>query len=316
MAPKVLVITGPTASGKTKLSIELAKLFNGEIVGADSMQIYKYMDIGTAKPTEDEKQGIFHHVVDCISPFDSYSVSRYIEDASVAVSDILSRGKLPVIVGGTGLYIDSLISGRDFLPDGEGDVREEYSAMYDSLGGDKMLRLLGKFDPQSAEKLHSNDKKRIVRAFEVYKLSGKAISAHNEDTKALPPRYDALKLALSFKNRDVLYDRINRRVDVMVEHGLEDEVRKLFSMGLTSDNTAMQAIGYKEICDYLEGKCTFSDAIEQIKTGSRRYAKRQLSWLRRDDTIKWILWDDVPDFDSGLRDSTEFLQEFGIIKPY
>ena len=313
MAPKVIVITGPTASGKTALGIALAERLGGEIVGADSMQIYKYMDIGTAKPTEEEKHGIPHHVIDCVSPFESYSVSRYIDDADAAIADILSRGKMPVIVGGTGLYIDSLISGRSFLPDGDGEVREKYSAEYDALGGEEMLRRLGEFDRESANKLHFNDKKRIVRAFEVYALTGMTISAHNEYTKSIPPKYDAAKIALSFKSRDDLYDRINKRVDGMMEAGLVSEVRSLLNMGLSRKTTAMQAIGYKELCAYLDGDCSLSDAVETIKMESRRYAKRQLSFLRRFSDIHWILWDNPPDFAVGLRDSTDFLENFGIL---
>ena len=316
MAPKIVVITGPTASGKTKLSIELARIYGGEIVGADSMQIYKYMDIGTAKPTEEEKRGIPHHMFDFVSPLESYSVSRYAEDASRAVDDIISRGKLPIIVGGTGLYIDALISGTEFLPDGSGETREKYSAMYDSVGGDEMLKKLSEFDEYSAKKLHSNDKKRIVRAFEVYELTGMTISEHDAMTKTSAPKYDAVKIALSYENRDDLYARINDRVDIMMGLGLEAEVRALYDMGLSDKNTSMQAIGYKEMCEYIAGKCSLSSAVDTIKLRSRRYAKRQLSWLRRYDDVNMIFWGNPPDFDSGIRDSTLFLEKHGIIKPY
>ena len=313
MPQKVLVITGPTASGKTKLGIELAKIYDG----ADSMQIYEHMDIGTAKPTEEEREGIPHHLIGYVSPFENYSVSRYTEDAANVVDDILARNKLPIIVGGTGLYIESLISGRGYLTEGGGsEAREKYSAMYDEVGGDEMLRRLSAFDPVSSEKLHGNDKKRIVRAFEVYELTGKTISSHNEDTKRLPPRYDALKIALSYKNREDLYSRINARVDMMLKAGLLDEVSSLLDMGLDMRYTSMQAIGYKELTSYFEGRCSLEEAVDTIKTESRRYAKRQLSWLRRDSDINWILWDNPPDFESGILDSTNFLGNFGIIKPY
>ena len=317
MAGKILVITGPTASGKTKLSIALAKLFGGEIVSADSMQIYKYMDIGTAKPDEAEKDGVIHHMMDMVSPFENYSVSRYVDEASKVTDDILSRGKLPIITGGTGLYIDSLISGAGFMPDGrDGGVREKYSRMYDELGGQEMLARLGEFDKKSAEKLHFNDKKRIVRAFEVYHMTGESISDHNERTKAVPPRYDCVKIALSYKNRQSLYDAIDARVDIMVEKGLKSEVEKLLAMGLDRSYTSMQAIGYKEILSYLDGEISFDEAVDIIKMESRRYAKRQLSWLRRQDNVHWILWEDPPNFESGIRDSTQFLENFGIIMPY
>ena len=316
MPQKVLVITGPTASGKTKLSIELAKLFDGEIVGADSMQIYRFMDVGTAKPSAEERGGIPHHMIDTVSPFENYSVSRYVEDASQAVDDILSRGKLPIITGGTGLYIESLISGRDFLAFGGGSPeRERYAGMYDELGGEEMVARLAVFDKQSAEKLHPNDRKRIVRAFEVYELTGRTISEHNEYTKTLPPKYDAVKIALSYKNRSDLYRRINDRVDIMMATGLEKEVSFLLDMGLNSGHTSMQAIGYKEMTAYFEGKCSLDEAVDIIKTESRRYAKRQLSWLRRYDDIHWIMWDDPPDFEAGVLVSASFLESHGIFRP-
>ena len=317
MPNKVLVITGPTASGKTRLSIQLAEMYGGEIVSADSMQIYKLMDIGTAKPTVQEMRGIPHHMIDTVSPFENYSVSRYVEDASKAVDDILRRGKLPIIVGGTGLYIDSLLSGLDFMPDSAGTgMREKFSVMYESVGGEEMLKKLAVFDPESAEKLHPNDKKRIVRAFEVYELTGKTISRHNQDSKSAPPRYDALKIALSYKHRDDLYDAINNRVDIMMETGLKSEVEKLVSLGLDKSYTSMQAIGYKEILCSISGDMPLEEAVNIIKTESRRYAKRQLSWLRRHSDIHWILWDNPPDFDSAILDSTSFLENFGIMKPY
>ena len=314
--PEIIVITGPTGTGKTALSILLAKTIGGEVVGADSMQIYKYMDIGTAKPDEKEMDGVRHHMIDVVSPFEGYSVSRYVDEASKCVDDIIKRGKTPILVGGTGLYIDSLLSGRNFAQGGEeiiGD-REKLNAKYDALGGGEMLRLLSEFDPESAVKLHANDKKRIVRAFEVYEVTGKTISQHNLETKSIPPRYNAVKLALSFHDRELMYDRINKRVDIMLEMGLLEEVENLLKMGLTKEHTAMQAIGYKELTGYFSGEGTLEDALEKIKMESRRYAKRQLSWLRRDDTVKWILRDKTPDFPNELPVSTEFLERYGIIQ--
>ena len=226
------------------------------------------------------------------------------------MDDILRRGKLPIIVGGTGLYIDSLISGRDFAEKSDPELRERLTAKANALGGEKMLEELSKFDPQTAEKLHSNDIKRIVRAFEVYELTGKTIYQHDLETKSTPPRYDAVKIALTFGDRQDLYDRINARVDRMMEKGLEKEVRDLLDMGLTSEHTAMQAIGYKEMTDAVLGKCTVSEAVETIKMESRRYAKRQLSWLRRDDAINWIIWEKKPNISIGLQNSTNFLHQY------
>ena len=315
MPNKVVVITGPTASGKTRLGIALAKIYDGEIVSADSMQIYQHMDIGTAKPTEEEKEGIVHHMMDIVSPFENYSVSRFVSDASKVTDDILSRGKLPIIVGGTGLYIESLLAGRTFMSYSDNGIRQNYSEMYDSLGGEKMLEKLSEFDRYSSEKLHFNDKKRIVRAFEVYAITGKTISQHNAESKTIPPRYDAAKIALTYKNRSDLYSMIDRRVDIMMECGLENEVRSLIDMGLDSRYTSMQAIGYKEMLEYIQGERTLAEVIDIIKMESRRYAKRQLSWLGRYDDLNWIFWDNPPDFDSGLLNSTSFLANMGIIKP-
>lgn len=315
MPNKVIVIEGPTASGKTALGIEIATAVGGEVVGADSMQIYKYMDIGTAKPTAEEMGGVPHHMIDIVSPFENYSVSRYVTEAAEVIADIHARGKMPVIVGGTGLYVQSLLSGRDFSAGGEdaSEIRTELSQMYDSLGGEKMLERLAKFDGESAKKLHFNDKKRIVRAFEVYRLTGSPISEHNEKTKAAPARYDAVRLGIFIENRDILYERINRRVDKMLEKGLVSEVQNLLDMGLDGGCTAMQAIGYKEIVSYLRGDIPLHDAVCAIKQGSRRYAKRQLSWLRRYDDINRIICDGEPDLDFIRRSSTKILENFGII---
>jgi tRNA dimethylallyltransferase len=316
MAPKVIVITGPTATGKTRLSIELCRRFDGEVISADSMQIYRRMDIGTAKPDEAEKMGIPHHMLDVAEPGEQYSVSKYVEAAAACVDDVLARGKIPVIAGGTGLYIDSLLSGRDFAPVEEhGDVRREISDKYDDVGGEEMLRRLGEFDPEAAGRIKPNDKKRIIRAFEVWLTSGKTITQHNAETRATPPRYDAAKIALSFKDRAELYDRINRRVDIMLERGLLDEVRQLLESGVPEKCTAMQAIGYKELIPVVKGEAPLDAAVEKIKQESRRYAKRQLSWFRRDESLHWILWDSEPDFEAGLQDSTGFLEKSGIITP-
>jgi len=314
MAGRVLVITGPTATGKTRLGAELARRLGGEVIGADSMQIYQYMDVGTAKPAEAEMLGVPHHMIGVVSPFENYSVSRYVEDAGRIADDILARGRLPVLVGGTNLYIDSLVSGRDFAEEGNASgLRAELAARYDELGGEVMLAELRAFDPETAGRLHPNDKKRIVRAFEVYRATGETLSAHDAETRRRPARYDACTIALTFRDRQDLYDRIDRRVDRMLEDGLVDEVRRLLEMGVDAGCTAMQAIGYKEIAAALRSGGDLAAAAEAVKQNSRRYAKRQLSWLRRDPTVHWIQWEKEPDFGKGLRDSTDFLEKYGIL---
>lgn len=291
MAEKILVVTGPTATGKTALSVELAKKLGGEIVSADSMQIYRGMDIGTAKVTKAEMQNIPHHMIDIADPSEDYSVSRYVEEADAAVRGILSRGRLPIVAGGTNLYIDSLIAGLDFAEKAEdAALRESLNKQYDDIGGEAMLEHLRGFDPERAAKLHPADKRRIVRAVEIYILTGETITRHDEETKKRPKRYDAVKIALTFADRAVLYDRINARVDKMVSDGLFDEVKGLLDSGLSPESTSMQAIGYKEPAAYFKGEMSKDEAIELIKLSSRRYAKRQLTWLRRDDSIHWHEW--------------------------
>lgn len=288
MAEKILVVTGPTATGKTALSVELAKKLGGEIVSADSMQIYRGMDIGTAKVTKAEMQNIPHHMIDIADPSEDYSVSRYVEEADAAVRGILSRGRLPIVAGGTNLYIDSLIAGLDFAEKAEdAALRESLNKQYDDIGGEAMLEHLRGFDPERAAKLHPADKRRIVRAVEIYILTGETITRHDEETKKRPKRYDAVKIALTFADRAVLYDRINARVDKMVSDGLFDEVKGLLNSGLSPACTSMQAIGYKEPAAYFRGEISKDAAIELIKLSSRRYAKRQLTWLRRDTTVLW-----------------------------
>ena len=313
MQPKLVVITGPTASGKTALGVALARRLGGEVVSADSMQIYRGMDIGTAKPTPEEMQGVPHHMIDIADPAENYSVSRYAKEAAACVDDILARGKLPVVVGGTGLYIDSLIAGRTFA-DGTADtaLRQELNERYDEIGGEGLLGELRKVDPERAAKLHPADKKRIVRAMEVYILTGRTITQHDAETRAVPPRYDAAKIALDFAVRQDLYDRIDRRVDAMVRQGLFDEVRALLAAGVPADCTAMQAIGYKEAVAAVQGKAAPQDAVAAIQLASRRYAKRQLTWLRRDPDLFWIRHEKTPDMDRACRLSTQFLSARGI----
>ena len=300
--PNLIVITGPTATGKTALGVALAKALDGEVVGADSMQIYRRMDIGTAKPMPEEMEGIPHHMVDLIEPEDNYSVSRYVADATAVVDDILARGKTPIVVGGTGLYIDSLIAGRDFA-DNETDsrLRSMLEAQYETHGGEAMRAMLHSFDPERAEKLHAGDKRRIVRAIEVYLLSGQTITDHDKETQARPKRYNAMIYALDFQDRQDLYDRIDRRVDRMEVMGLFEEVQALLDTGVPEDCTAMQAIGYKEAVLALRGLMSREDAVTRIKQSSRQYAKRQLTWLRRNKEVRWIAWAKAPNVAAAAR---------------
>ena len=298
--PNMIVITGPTATGKTALGVAVAKAVDGEVIGADSMQIYRYMDIGTAKPTPAEMDGVPHHMVDIIDPAENYSVSRYVEQATAVADDILARGRVPVVVGGTGLYIDSLVAGREFAENqSDPKLRSMLEQQYDEHGGEAMRAMLHSFDPDRAEKLHPADKRRIVRAIEVYLLSGDTITAHDERTKAVPKRYNAVTYAMDFTDRADLYRRIDLRVDRMAVLGLFDEVRALLDRGVPDDCTAMQAIGYKEAVLALRGAMTREEALERIKQSSRQYAKRQLTWLRRDKDIRWVRWDKQPDIPSA-----------------
>ncbi len=313
MAEKIVVVAGPTASGKTALGIALAKDFNGEIVSADSMQVYRGMDIGTAKASLAEREGIPHYMLDVAEPWEDYSVARYVEQAEACCRDILRRGKLPILVGGTGLYIDSLVSGRDFAAvDSDQGLREALAAEYDALGGEAMHRRLQELDPERAAILHPGDKRRIVRALEVYRLTGMTITEHDRQTQALPKRFDAAAIHLNFKNRAALYARIDRRVDMMVEQGLFREVEGLLAAGLSPESTAMQAIGYKEVVRSLQGELGREEAVALIKQSSRRYAKRQLTWFNRDKEALPILWEDEPDFEYARRLSTEFLHSRGL----
>ena len=311
--PKILVITGPTASGKTWLAVELAKRYNGEVVSADSMQIYRRMDIGTAKPTPGEMQGIPHHMIDVADPEEDFSVARYVDMASRCVDDILSRGRLPILAGGTGLYIDSLLSGRTFAAfDGASPLRAELEERYAREGGEALLKELSGVDPESAARLHPNDAKRIVRALEVWLTTGKTITRHNEETKALPLRYRALTLTLDFQRREDMWERINRRVDQMMAAGLAEEVRALLRSGVPERCTAMQAIGYKEMAAALRAGGDTAAAAEEIKLRSRQYSKRQRTWFRRNPQARPIFWGPEPDFADVLQRSTAFLEEFGI----
>ena len=285
----IICVAGPTASGKTALAVELAKELGGEVVSCDSMYVYKRMDIGTAKPTKEEMGGIVHHMIDVAEPWEDFSVSKYCEMATPIVDDIISRGKTAIIAGGTGLYMDSLIKGNDFAPFPATGVREKLEEKAARVGFDAMREELRAVDPESAEKF--SDLRRILRALEVFYETGETITAHNKRTQAIPPKYDPLWLGLDFAQRSQLYSRIDRRVDLMLEMGLIREIQELLNSGIPPKCTAMQAIGYKEFVAALDGQCAIPEAADQVRQSSRRYAKRQLTWLRRNKAIHWLIRD-------------------------
>ena len=312
---KIAVVAGPTASGKTRLGIALAREFDGEIVSADSMQVYRGMDVGTAKADADERAAAAHHMLDVADPGESYSVARYVEEAGRVCDEILARGRLPILVGGTGLYIDSLIAGRDFADNQEDNaLRRELDAEYDRRGGEAMLETLAAFDPERAAKLNPGDRRRILRAIEVYRLTGVTATEHDAETRRRPPRYEAARIVLNYRDRADLYARIDRRVELMVENGLFDEVAALLDSGLSLDCTAMQAIGYKEAALALRGGLTRDEAVALIQQGSRRYAKRQITWFSRWEDAHRIFFGREPDFEEALRSSTAFLLSRGYHK--
>ena len=287
----IICIAGPTASGKTALAVELAKELNGEVVSCDSMQVYRRMDIGTAKPSMEERQGIVHHMLDVAEPDEDFSVSRYCEMASPIVDDIIARGKTAIIAGGTGLYMDALIKGNDFAPFPATGRREELEEKADREGMEVLMDWLKDIDPDSAARLHLADRKRIIRALEVYLETGQTITAHNLRTQAIPPKYTPLWLGIDCADRAELYRRIDLRVDVMLKMGLLDEIKQLLSQGIPENCTAMQAIGYKEFVAALRGQGTIEDAAVQVQQSSRRYAKRQLTWFRRNKNMHWLIRD-------------------------
>ena len=295
---RILCIAGPTASGKTELAVELARALDGEVISCDSMQVYRRMDIGTAKPTAAERRGVPHHMLDVAEPWEPFSVGKFVAQADPILQNILARGKTAILAGGTGLYMDALIRGNAFAPLPQRGCRAELEETARKEGIAPLLRQLEAVDPESARRLHPSDEKRIIRALEVYLETGETITAHNERTKTIPPQYDPLWLGLDFTDRAVLYSRIDRRVDRMVESGLWEEVRALLRAGVPQDATALQAIGYKEPMAALRGEITREDAVEQIKQSSRRYAKRQRTWFRRNEKIRWIYREEGTDFSS------------------
>ena len=309
----VLCVVGPTACGKTKMGVALARRFHGEVVSVDSMQLYRGMAIGTAAPTAEEMEGIPHHMVAVADPAEKWSVARFTEAADACIQDILRRGKLPILVGGTGLYLDAIISGLTFAPgEAGGAVRKGLEAQLAREGIAPLWEELQQVDPEAAARLHIADEKRILRALEVYRKTGCTISEHNRRTAALPRRYDPIYIGLAFQDRADMRDLIDRRVDAMMDAGLLGEVQALLEQGVPRTSTAFQAIGYKELLSAVDGQVPLEEAVAEIKLRSRQYAKRQLTWLRRNQDIHWIYWEKERNFADALRIATEILSAQGL----
>lgn len=303
---KIINIVGPTASGKTKLGVEIAKIFGGEVISADSMQVYKEFDILSAKPSPEEMQGVQHHLVDCIPVSQEYSVSEFVSQASEAIKSVSEKGSIPVLVGGTGLYVDSLLRGMSFEKDSSRNDSKRDELF--RLENEELMAILRKIDKTSAEKIHPNDKKRLVRAIEFFYCSGYPISEQTKKSKLANSPYLACRIGLNFKDRNILYDRINRRVEKMFESGMVEEVRKVSESEISK--TAQAAIGYKELLPYINGKCTLEEAKENLKQASRRYAKRQLTWFRRDEKINWIYVDELEDSEKLTKIAEDIIKKF------
>lgn len=308
MKKNIVIIAGPTASGKTAFGIEAAKRLNGEIISADSMQIYKYMDVGTAKPAKDEMQGIVHHMMDVVYPDEEFSVALFRKMTKRLIDDIISRGKLPIIVGGTGLYINSITYPLDFTEVAyDTDYRDYLNNLANIKGSSFVHEMLSKVDYDSYIRLHPNDTKRIIRALEVYKNTGKTISQYQKESKKGEIEYNIAYIGLTM-DRAKLYSNINRRVDKMFEMKLIDEVKKLQEMGYNKNMNSMQGIGYKEIFEYLEGNYTLEEVKNTIKQSTRRYAKRQLTWFRREKQIYWVNLDDFDCFTKALENIVSYIE--------
>lgn len=313
MPPRVLCVVGPTACGKTKMGVLLARKYGGEVVSVDSMQIYRGMTIGTAAPTAVETEGVPHHMVGVADPRENWSAARFVAAADDCIQDILRRNKLPVLVGGTGLYLDAVVAGRTFAPGtAGGEVRRALEKELEAGGIEPLLEQLRAVDPEAAERLHPADRKRILRALEVYRETGKTISQHNEESRAVPRRYEPVYLGLAFADREDMRALIDRRVDGMLAAGLLDEVRALRDAGVPPLSTALQAIGYKELLPALDRRVSVAEAAEEIKLRSRQYAKRQLTWLRRNPDIHWIFWEKERNFAAALQIATEILTAEGL----
>lgn len=306
MKKPLIVLTGPTAVGKTSLSISLAKAAEGEIISADSMQVYKHMDIGSAKITKEEMEGIPHYLIDVLEPSEEFHVVRFQEMAKEAMKKIYSRKKIPILTGGTGFYIQAVVKDIDFSMDTEkSSVRMHLERMAKEKGGEYLHQLLAQKDPKSAQKIHPNNMKRVIRALEYYELTGEKISLHNEKEGEKISPYNTAYFVLN-DCRERLYERIDRRVDQMLEQGLVEEVRRLARMGYTRDMVSMQGLGYKEILAYLEGDCTLEEAVYILKRDTRHFAKRQLTWFRREKDVIWV---NKPDFNYDNKKILEYILE-------
>lgn len=304
----LLVIVGPTASGKTALSVECAVQFNGEVVSADSMQIYKGMSIATAKPNIDEMKGIPHHMIDFLEVSKTYSVADFVNDAAKAIGKIYQNNKLPILAGGTGLYVDSLVNNIQFTDvDTDFELREKLTKQLEEIGAEEMLAKLSEFDSDTAGRLHPSNKKRIIRAFEVYELTGKTMTELEKESKSVPSPYKPVFIGINFKDREKLYDRINRRVDIMLENGLLNEAQTYYN--LPEKSTASQAIGYKELKPYFDGEISLDEAVENLKLSTRHYAKRQLTWFKRNKEIKWFYYDEYASYDEFFKDVVDYIQK-------
>lgn len=289
---KIICVVGPTASGKTGLGIELAKCFDGEVISADSMQIYCDMHIASAAPDDSETEGVPHHLVEFLPYGSSYTVADYVKAARQKISEIASRGKTPIIVGGTGLYINSLVNNVEFIEsETDYELRERITKEYDLVGGAEMLSRLCEIDPDAAAKLHENDKKRIIRAFEIYESTGNTKSFNDEQSIKNESPYDACMIGITYRDREKLYERINLRVDLMLQNGLLKEAKSAYDKNLGGG--AVQAIGHKEFFDYFKEQISLEEAIENLKRSTRRYAKRQLTWFNKNERINWIYRDET-----------------------
>jgi len=307
MNNKIVVLVGPTAVGKTYVSVELAKKLNAEIISADSMQIYKEMNIGTAKITSDESQGIIHHMIDIINPDEGFSVSEFKSKSEKIIDNILEKAQIPIIVGGSGLYVNSLIYDLDFgNAKSDNKIRDYFTSLYNEHGEDFLYEKLKEVDPESAEKIHKNNVKRVIRALEVHEITGRKFSELNTDIRKQSKKYDCILIGLNM-DRKLLYERINKRVDTMLSDGLIDEVKSLIEKGYDKNLVSMQGIGYKEIVDYLEGNIDLEETVNILKRNTRRFAKRQFTWFLRDVNVKWFNINTINEIDFIVDDIYNFI---------
>lgn len=308
----LIVVCGPTASGKTSLGIALAKHYNGEIISADSMQIYKGMDIATAKPTVDEQQGVVHHLISYVEPTQSYSVADYVKVAHNKIKEVYGKGKIPILVGGTGLYVNSLLNNVEFSEtDSDNQLREELYNRLEKEGADSLLSELAEFDPDSAKRLGTTNHRRLIRAIEIYRTTGKTMTQHVKESMLIPSPYNDVRIGLTCNDRQKLYNKINKRVDIMVESGLIEEAENFRNQEYST--TAVKAIGYKELEPYFAGCASLDTALENLKRETRRYAKRQLTWFRRDEKINWLFTDEMTK-DELTNKAIDIIEKSNILK--